>query len=101
MMQKRWFKVFIWFVSTSIFFMASSIVISEFSPGPSEQQVMSYMSGMMNAMENSLMGLSMTIEQDPELMKWISNSMSMTIVLVIASIVGGDYVRFNRRKNNG
>lgn len=101
MMQKRWFKAFVWFVSSTMFFMAACILISEFSPDPSEQQVVAYMAGMMDSMENSLMGLSMTIEQDTELKRWISNSTSLTIILVIISLVGGDYIRFKRRKNNG
>lgn len=101
MLEKRWFKFFIWFVSTSFFFIASSIIISEVSPEPSEQQVIAYMSGMMEAMESSLLGLSMTIEQDEELKQWIINATSMTTVLIIISIVAGDYVRFSRKKNNG
>jgi len=101
MMQKKWFKLFIWFISTALFFAASSIVIATYSPAPTEQQTMQYMSGMMSAMEKSLMGLSMSIEGDVELKKIISEVSSVTTTLVIVSIVTGDYVRRSRRKKNG
>lgn len=98
MMQKRWFKLFIWFVSTALFFAASSIIIATYSPKPTEQQSMQYMSGMMNAMENSFMGLSMSIEGDTELKDIIIEASSITTTLIIVSIVAGDYVRRSRRK---
>lgn len=100
MIQKLWFKILIWIISSSFFFLASSIIISVFSPEPSEQQVMAFMEGMMNAMENSLMGLSMTIEQDVKLNHFILNATSMTIPLLIIGIIGGDFVRFLRGKDN-
>lgn len=101
MMQKKWFKVFIWFISTALFFAAASIIISTYSPEPSQQQIMAYMSGMMSAMQNSLMGLSMTLEGDTELKNIIKEVSSATITLIIASIAAGDYVRNRRRKRNG
>lgn len=101
MMQKKWFKLFIWIASSALFFLASSILISLNSPAPSEQQTMLYMSGMMKAMESSLMGLSMTIEKDTELRNIISNITSMTTALIIISIAAGDYVRLTRGKKNG
>ncbi len=101
MMQKKWFKLFIWFASSALFFLASGILISMNSPGTTEQQTMLYMSGMMKAMESSLMGLSMTIEEDTELRNIISNITSITTALIIISIAAGDYVRLTRRKKNG
>ncbi len=101
MMQKKWFKLFIWFASSALFFLASGILISMNSPGTTEQQTMLYMSGMMKAMESSLMGLSMTIEEDTELRNIISNITSVTTALIIISIAAGDYVRLTRRKRNG
>ncbi len=101
MMQKKWFKLFIWFASSALFFLASGILISMNSPGTNEQQTMLYMSGMMKAMESSLMGLSMTIEEDTELRNIISNITSVTTALIIISIAAGDYVRLTRRKKNG
>jgi len=101
MMQKKWFKLFIWFISSVLFFSASSIIISMYSPNPTEQQAMSYMSGMMNAMETSLMGLSMTIAEDSELMNILSQALSFTTTLIIIGIIAGDYVVLTRRKKNG
>lgn len=101
MMQKKWFRLFIWFISTAIFFAAASIIIAFYSPPPSQQQVMSYMSGMMSAMENSLMGLSMTLEGDKELTRIIFQLSSLTVTLTIAGVVAGDYFRRNRRRKNG
>lgn len=101
MMQKKWFRLFIWFISTALFFATSSIIIATYSSGPSEQQIMAYMTGMMKAMENSLMGLSMTIESDTELKKILIEVSSITSVLIVLSIYGGFYVRRTRRKKNG
>lgn len=100
MMQKTWFKLFIWFVSSFMFYMASGLVISFFGPEATETQIMAYMNGMMNAME-SLMGQSMTLEADPLLSKAISFASSFTFVLIILGIAGADYVRLTRRKRNG
>lgn len=101
MMQKKWFRLFIWFVSTALFFAASSIIIATYSADPSEQQIMAYMSGMMKAMEISLMGLSMTIESDTELKNIIMEVSSFTGILIILGIFGGFYIRRIRRKKNG
>ncbi|BCN29571.1 hypothetical protein [Anaeromicropila herbilytica] len=101
MMQKKWFKLFIWFISTALFFAAAGIIIATYGPNPSEQQSMSYMSGMMKAMENSLMGLSMTIEGDTELKQILIKASSITSILIVASIIAGFYVRGYRRKKNG
>lgn len=101
MMQKKWFKIFIWFISSVLFFSASSIIISTYSPNPTEQQTMAYMAGMMSAMESSWMGLSMTISEDTELMDILTKALSFTTTLVIISIIAGDYVILTRRKKNG
>lgn len=98
MMQKKWFRLFIWFVSTALFFAASSIVIATYSADPTEQQIMAYMSGMMKAMEISLMGLSMTIEGDMILKKVILQVSSSLSVLTVLGIIGGVYIRRTRRR---
>lgn len=101
MMQKKWFRLFIWFVSTAMFFAASCIIIATYSADPTEQQIMAYMSGMMKAMEISLIGLSMTIESDTELKNVILEVSSITSVLIVLSTFGGFYIRRNRRKKSG
>jgi len=100
MIQKRWFKSVIWILATSFFFIASSIIISFFSPGPTEQQSMQFMQGMMGAMHNSLMGLSMSIEEDFELKRLIINASAITIPLIFVSIILGLYVRFLRGRRD-
>lgn len=100
MLHKTEFKLFIWFLATAFFFMASAIVISFLQPGPTESQIMQYMAGMMNASENSLMGLSMMLEEDSILSLIIVLSASITIPLLLLSVLAGVYVRFVRRKPN-
>jgi hypothetical protein len=97
MLQKPWIKFMIWFVSTSFFFMGSGIIISALGPKPTEAQIMQYMSGMMGAMHSSLMGLSMSIEEDAQLKQLILNAAAVTVPLILAAILLGFYVRFTRR----
>ncbi|MFZ5986451.1 MAG: hypothetical protein ACOYWZ_04905 [Bacillota bacterium] len=100
MMQKKWFKVLIWILTTSFFFMASSIIISYLSPGPTELQSMQFMQGMMQAMHNSLMGLSMSIEDDFYLKRLVVNASEITVPLIFISAVLGIYVRYLRGKRD-
>lgn len=99
MMQKPWFKIFIWIITTAFFFLSSSIIISMLSPGPSEDQVMKFTGGMMDAMSNSTMGLSMAIEGDYELQRIIGIASELMIPFIIAAVILGVYVRI--RKENG
>ena len=98
MMQKPWFKVFIWFAATVFFFMASAVLISFFSPAPDEGQVMAYMQGMMGAMENSLMGLSMAIEGDSQLKGLIGQTAVVTFPLIFVGIGFGVLLRIRRSR---
>lgn len=58
LMTQQWFKVAIWFVTSSFFFAVVIIMVSLGGPDPSKQQVEAFMSGMMQAMMNSLMGIA-------------------------------------------
>jgi len=100
MMQSTWFKLAVWILATSFFFMASAIFISAFGPPASESQTMQYMHGMIGAMHNSLMGYSMAIEQDTALVGIIYHSASIAGPLILIGIASGLCVRFFRRKNN-
>lgn len=100
MMQSPWFKLFIWTITTAYFFMMACIIISLFSPGPTEEQAMKFMMGMMNAMSNSTMGLSMAIEDNPELKQIIALSSDITLPIMFLSIVFGFYFRIGKGKNN-
>jgi len=95
--QKPWYIILVWFTSTSFFFIASVTLIAIFNPPPSEQQVMQFMMGMMGAMHNSLMGLSMTIEEDRFLNSILELSAFLITPLVILSIIGGLSVRQLKR----
>lgn len=96
MMQKTWFKLFIWFVTTAFFFVASTILISVYSPAPSEQKAMLFMSGMMDAMHNSLMGLSMSLEGDTNLSLMVKKAADLTLPLILVSIIGALAIKLRR-----
>ena len=95
MVQKPWFKIFIWFMSTFFFFLAAGVVISIFRPGPSESDVMRFMEGMMATMGNSsIMGLTMSIEDNSLLEKIIIQSSELLLPIIAFSIVIGFLLRF-------
>lgn len=96
MIQKPWFKVFVWFLATFFFFMASGVILSMFKPGPSEMDVMKFMSGMMGAMENSIMGVTMGAEGNGTISRILAFSYFMLIPTLAVSIVIGFVIRFMR-----
>lgn len=97
MMQKPWFKVFIWFVATFFFFLAAGVIISVFRPGPSESEVMKFMEGMMSAMDRSMMGVSMNIEGDGALKQVIALANVITLPVILISIFAGIVIRLWQR----
>lgn len=62
--------------------------------------VMKFMSGMMDAMENSTMGLSMAIEHDSVMKKIIGIASNITIPLIIISALSGLMIRIRRKGND-
>ena len=104
MMMKPWFKVFIWFLSTFFFFLAAGVVISVFRPGPSESDVMKFMMGMMSAMDNSMMGVAMSIENNSTLKEIITLANAIAVPVIIVSVIAGVLIRLWQRgdkKNAG
>lgn len=97
MMQKPWFKFFIWFVATFFFFLAAGVVISVFRPGPSESDVMKFMMGMMSAMDKSMMGIAMNLESDNTLRSVITLANTIALPVIIISIIAGFVIRFRQR----
>lgn len=93
MLQKPWFKLFIWFLSTFFFFLASATIISLLKPGPSENEVMNYMAGMMGAMENGVMGVMMGIESNNTLKTILVWSIATFPLGVVLSIIVGFILR--------
>lgn len=96
MLQKKWFKTFIWFSASAFFFLATTFIISYFNPEPSENEIMSYMSGMMSAMDGSTMGFTMSLEHDKSLNYIIAMSVKITIPLIVLALLSGLIVRIRR-----
>lgn len=94
MVQKPWFKIFVWFMSTFFFFLASGVVISVFRPGPSESDVMRFMAGMMSTMDTTIMGVTMTVEGNALLKNIIIQSSDLVFPIIAFSIVIGFLLRF-------
>lgn len=93
MLQKKWFKIFIWFMTTFFFFLAAGVIISVFRPGPSESDVMKFMMGMMSSM-NSMMGIAMSIESDSSLREIIAFSNYIALPVILISTFTGIVIRF-------
>lgn len=93
MVQKPWFKIFIWFLATFFFFLASAVVISLLKPGPSESEAMSYMSAMMAAMENSIMGVMMGNEGGSTLQTILKWTIALFPFATILSVIVGLILR--------
>jgi hypothetical protein len=98
MVQKPWFKIFVWFMATFFFFLASAVIISMFRPGPSETDVMKFMSGMMGAMENSIMGVAMSIESNSTFSRILAFSYFMLTPIIVISVIAGFIIRFMQRR---
>jgi hypothetical protein len=97
MMQKPWFKTFIWFLTSFFFFLASGVVISVFRPGPTEAEVMQFMMSMMSAMDSSMMGVSMNLENDGALKEIILLSTYLAVPIILISILAGLLIRNVKR----
>ncbi|BCJ98436.1 hypothetical protein [Anaerocolumna chitinilytica] len=93
MLQKPWFKIFVWFLASFFFYLAAATVISFLKPGPSESEVMKYMTGMMGAMENSAMGVMMGIEGNGLLKMILIWSIAVFPLAVVLSIIAGFLLR--------
>lgn len=101
MVQKPWVKIFVWFLSTFFFFLASGVIISMFRPGPSDTDVTRFMSGMMAAMDSSIMGIAMSAESNAAFSRILAFSYFMLTPTIAISIVIGFIIRFmqGRRKD--
>ena len=97
MMQKPWCKIFIWFIASFFFFLASGVVISIFRPGPTEAEVMQFMMGMMSAMDASMMGVAMNLENDSSLKNIILLSTSLILPIILLSTLAGIFIRLSKR----
>ncbi|HYE84475.1 MAG TPA: hypothetical protein VEG39_20220 [Clostridia bacterium] len=99
MLQKPWFKVFVWFMATFFFFLASGVVISIFRPGPSEAEAMQFMMSMMNAMDKSMMGVIMNIAHSTLMQSIISFVAIGTFPIIVVSVIAGVIIRIAQRRS--
>lgn len=99
MLQKPWFKVFVWFMATFFFFLASGVVISVFRPSPTEAEVMQFMMGMMSAMDKSMMGVIMGMESSAFMQSVMRYTVIITMPVIITGIVGGLIWRVLQRRD--
>lgn len=97
MMQKPGFKIFMWFLATFFFFLTAVVIISIFRPGPSESEVMMFMEGMMSAMDRSLMGVAMNMENDAALRTIILLASTIALPVFTISIFAGFGIRLWQR----
>lgn len=98
MVQKPWFKTFIWFLATFFFFLASSVIISVLKPGPSESEVMTYMSAMMSAMDGSIMGVMMAMENSRLLQYFFLLTLTTFPFIIVLSLIFGFVLRKRNRE---
>ncbi|MDT3700948.1 MAG: hypothetical protein RO469_16185 [Thermincola sp.] len=84
----KWNKImrFVYWSLSSVFFFAALVMtVSILKPGPTEIQVMRFMSGMMSAMHNSMMGASMdNMRIFMSLLSWSAGASVVMIILGIA-----------------
>ncbi len=99
MLQKPWFKIFVWFMATFFFFLASTVIVSIFRPGPSETEVMQFMMSMMQAMDRSMMGVIMNMEQSAEMQSIMSFVTLITLPVILICIIAGVIIRISQRRD--
>lgn len=99
MLQKPWFKLFVWFIATFFFFLAAGVVISILKPGPSEAEVMKFMMGMMSAMDNSMMGVIMNMEGNSLIGSVVALSSRIAVPVMVFSFVLGFAIRLMQRRD--
>lgn len=87
MFRKSWYKLLAWVMATFYFFIFAGVVISIFSPGPSEEQAMQWMQGMMKAMHTSLMGW--TMEENIYLNQLFIKTAALTVPAIFAGVIIG------------
>ena len=89
-MSEPWFKYIVWFITSSFFFCVASIMISLASPEPSAARVGQFMTGMMKAMESSLMGIA-AMEGTAFTQATMAKSMYLLVDILLAAFAVGIY----------
>ncbi|SDD66417.1 cytochrome b/b6 domain-containing protein [Sporomusa acidovorans] len=103
LMTQRWFKLVVWFITSSFFFAVAAIMVSFAGPPPGGQQIKAYMAGMMQAMDKSLMGLAnmepgLTVAGQVTGVLPMSASM-LVILLILAFLLAIGFLWEGQQKN--
>lgn len=99
MFNEKWFKLLVWILASFFFFVSACVIVGTLGSGPSEMQVHQWMSGMMQAMERSLMAYSMGMEKETRLVALIVDGTQLALPLVLGGMVLGIYFR-SQTKND-
>lgn len=94
--NKKWFKFLVWSMASFFFFLNSCILICTLGPYPNETQVHLWMSGMMKAMETSMMAFSMQLEEGSELSYIVLESSQFILPMLIGGLMVGLILRFQK-----
>ena len=97
MQNKLYFKIIVWFLSSSFFLLSSTLIISILNTSSSSTDSMNFMAGMMKAME-STMGMSMNMENDYLIMNAISRISNITPNIIIIGILCGVVYKLRRKR---
>lgn len=98
-MFRSWFKLIIWFVTSAYFYCVAAMLIAIGGPQPTASQVERFMTGMMNAMESSLMGLA-AMEGGVMPGETVSLSAVLFVQLLLLAFVLGVYMIWKERKQH-
>lgn len=98
MYNKKWFKFLVWSMASLFFFINSCLLICTLGPAPSESQIHLWMSGMMQAMEKSMMAFSMQLEEGSDLAYIMYNSSQLTLVSIVVGLIAGLILRLFRHR---
>lgn len=95
--KTNWFKLLAWILASFFFFVAAALIISN-SAGASEAQLALWMSGMMQTMHGSMMGVAMANEHGLQALFYESSSLVLPMV-VCGAVLG--LVLWVWRENRG
>lgn len=97
-MMQPWFKIVIWFIASAFFFAVAAVMISFGQPEPSKTQVDAFMTGMMQAMMNSIMGIAAMDSSEQK--GFLELMLAMFSSLVLVALLMSAYFVWKRAKAN-
>lgn len=93
MYNEKWFKFLVWSMASFFFFLNACIIIGTLGPPPSEGQIHLWMSEMMKAMHQSMMGYSMQLEEGSALAYLLYESSQLILPLALGGLLAGLLLR--------